>query len=121
MLTRNMPTKNVRTEHMRLENMRIENTLNENIVNKTWLRLRSPRVAALSGLLLMLVTVTACAQPAGAPAGDPGPFQIGGVNPDPGGRNERGERRRMADGRTLVVEPAAHHQAQGVRVFGQGR
>ena len=68
MPTRNMPPKNGRTEHMRIENMRIENTLNENIANKTWLRLRSPRVAALSGLLLMLVTVTACAQPAGAPA-----------------------------------------------------
>ncbi len=49
---------------MGIENMWINNTLNEDMVTK----ISSPRVAALSGLLLMLVTVTASAQQAVAPA-----------------------------------------------------
>ena len=61
-----MPTRNMRTEDMLIESPPTENMATRIPDAQRSARRRSPRVAAVSGLLLMLATVTACAQPAGA-------------------------------------------------------
>lgn len=70
---RNLPTETTGTAKMRIENMSIDkllvhNTAGTDVVTKTWGRVRSPRVAMMSGLLVLLATATAAAQPASASA-----------------------------------------------------